>query len=89
MLKAYEAPLLRWHRELWFIDHPHPAHPDALSAKELTQARHNTREAMGTGMGWHIDTPVAGALRAAKHVGWDLDQPGRLTDGSGEIKLND
>jgi hypothetical protein len=48
---------------------------------------HNIRKAMGTGLGWHLDNPVAGALRAAKLVGWELDQPGSLTDGTGEIKL--
>jgi hypothetical protein len=81
--------LLRWHREVWLLEQPHPAHPDALTATELTKAWHNTRKAMGDGMGWHIDTPVAGAIRAARLVGWDLDQPGRLTDGAGEIKLNE
>jgi hypothetical protein len=88
-LKAYEAPLLRWHREVWLLEQPHPAHPDALTATELTRAWHNTRKAMGGGMGWHIDTPVAGAIRAARLVGWDLDQPGRLTDGQGQLKLNE
>jgi hypothetical protein len=49
----------------------------------------------GPGHGVAEGYPSAGAIRAAKLVGWDLDQPGwdldqpgRLTDGSGEIQLN-
>jgi hypothetical protein len=88
-LKAYEAPLVRWHRELWLLEQPHPAHPDALTAAELAKAWYNTSKAMGDGLGWALDNPVAGAIRAARLVGWDLDQPGRLTDGVGEIKLSE
>jgi hypothetical protein len=38
MLRALEAGLLRWHREVWIAQHPCGSHLDALSGWELQQA---------------------------------------------------
>jgi len=38
MCRSVEAILMRWHREVWYFEHPHPSHPDVLHPGKLQEA---------------------------------------------------
>jgi hypothetical protein len=88
VMLAFEAPLIRWHRENWLSTYPQAGQQDVLSKGLLERVVHKAREQMPQGLGWEFDTPAHGAVRAARAVGWELISAGVLAHGECTIMLS-